>query len=57
VIGCVYIYPLHDGGDDARTLSWVRASHAELDVSLWRTVSDWLASEWPFGSVDYAPRP
>jgi RimJ/RimL family protein N-acetyltransferase len=56
VIGCVYIYPLPDGGDDARTLSWVRASHAELDRPLWRAVSDWLASDWPFGSVEYAPR-
>ena len=56
VIGCVYIYPLPDSDDDARALSWVRASHAELDVPLWRAVSDWLASDWPFGSVEYAPR-
>src|SRR5262245_11482434 len=56
VIGCVYIYPLPDGDDDARVLSWVRASHAALDVLLWRAVSGWLASDWPLGSVDYAPR-
>jgi RimJ/RimL family protein N-acetyltransferase len=56
VIGCVYIYALPDSDDDARALSWVRASHAELDVPLWRAVSDWLASDWPFGSVEYAPR-
>jgi RimJ/RimL family protein N-acetyltransferase len=56
VIGCVYIYPLQDGDDDARVLSWVRASHAALDVPLRRAVSDWLASEWPFGSVEYASR-
>jgi RimJ/RimL family protein N-acetyltransferase len=56
VIGCVYIYPLPDSDDDARALSWVRASHAALDVPLWRAVSDWLASDWPFGSVEYAPR-
>src|SRR4029453_13580287 len=82
VIGCVYIYPLPDSGDDARALSWVRAGHAdvdvppwrprraarprpppwvggghgEVDVRLWRAVSDWLASDWPFGSVEYAPR-
>jgi hypothetical protein len=56
VIGCVYIYPLPDSDYDARVLSWVRASHAELDVPLWRAVSDWLASDWPFGSVEYAPR-
>jgi RimJ/RimL family protein N-acetyltransferase len=56
VIGCVYIYPLTDGDDDARALSWVRASHAELDSPLWRAVSEWLASDWPFGSVEYAAR-
>ena len=56
VIGCVYIYPVRDGDDDARALSWVRASHAELDASLWRSVRDWLALEWPFASVEYAPR-
>jgi hypothetical protein len=56
VIGCVYIYPLPDSDYDARALSWVRATHAELDVPLWRAVTDWLASDWPFGSVEYAPR-
>jgi len=56
VIGCVYIYPLPDSDVDARALSWVRASRAELDTELWRSVTDWLASDWPFGSVEYAPR-
>jgi hypothetical protein len=56
VIGCVYVYPLADSRHDARVLSWVRASRAELDVPLWRAVSDWIASDWPFGSVEYAPR-
>ena len=56
VIGCVYIYPVRDGDANARTLSWVRASHAELDAPLWRAVSAWLASDWPFGDVEYAPR-
>jgi hypothetical protein len=57
VIGCVYIYPPPaDSEDDARALSWVRASHAALDVPIWRAVSDWLVSDWPFRSVDYAAR-
>ena len=56
VIGCVYIYPLPDSDHDARAHSWVRASHAQLDTPLWRVVSEWLASDWPFGSVEYAPR-
>ena len=29
---------------------------AELDVPLWRAVGAWLESDWPFDSVDYAPR-
>ena len=56
VIGCVYIYPRPESDVDARVLSWVRASHAELDAPLWRAVSDWLASDWPFGTFEYAPR-
>jgi hypothetical protein len=36
--------------------SWVRASRADLDGALWRAVSDWLASDWPFDSVAYAAR-
>ena len=31
-------------------------ARVELDIPLWRRVSDWLASEWPFEQVDYAPR-
>jgi len=56
VVGCLYIYPDRDGAHDARVQSWVRVSRAELDVPLWRAVSDWLASEWPFERVAYAAR-
>jgi hypothetical protein len=56
VVGCVYIYPLVDGEEDARVRSWVRASRAELDVPLWRAVSEWLGSDWPLDRVVYAPR-
>ena len=56
VLGCVYIYPADDGDHDARVLSWVRASAAELDAPLYRAVSAWLAERWPFARVDYAPR-
>jgi RimJ/RimL family protein N-acetyltransferase len=56
VIGCVYIYP-HEGDQyDALVESWVRASRPELDVPLWRAVTDWLAEEWPFERVAYAER-
>ncbi len=56
VVGCVYIYPDRTGATDAHVQSWVRATRSELDTLLWRAVSDWLASEWPFEQVDYATR-
>jgi hypothetical protein len=37
-------------------LSWVRASSAELDAPLWRAVSAWVESDWPFERVEYASR-
>jgi hypothetical protein len=45
------------GGRPARVRSWVRADHADLDPVLYRTVLAWLHSDWPFPSIDYAPRP
>ncbi len=56
VIGCVYIYPDKSKQHDARVSSWVQASRPELDVQLWRAVTDWLAAEWPFERVAYAER-
>jgi RimJ/RimL family protein N-acetyltransferase len=56
VIGCVYIYPLPDSDDAASVLSWVRKSHAHLDRPLWRAVTEWLESDWPFTTVEYARR-
>jgi hypothetical protein len=56
-IGCVYIYPPAAGGEgDARVKSWVRADRAALDQPLYRTVSDWLARDWPFTAHQYDPR-
>jgi len=56
VIGCVYIYPVKDDDYEASVLSWVRVSRAHLDAPLWRAVSEWLDSDWPFRSVEYASR-
>ena len=58
VIGCVYLYPARDpdADHDATARSWVRADRAGLDVALWQAVSLWLAEEWPFERVAYAPR-
>lgn len=56
VIGCVYIYPLRDTDHGAAVLSWVRRSHAHLDIPLWRAVSRWLESDWPFARIEYPAR-
>ena len=53
VIGCVYIYPDKRGDADARVASWVRASHAALDLPLRETISGWLDEAWPFERVRY----
>lgn len=55
VIGCVYVYPAKDGTHDARVQSWVRATHAELDLPLRRAVAGWLAEAWPFERPLYEP--
>jgi hypothetical protein len=56
VIGCVYLYPSRRPGHDVSVRSWVRADRADLDVSLWRAVSAWMAADWPFQAPDYAAR-
>jgi hypothetical protein len=63
VIGCVYIYPPRgesqggaSAGEHAAVSSWVRADRAELDPVLYRTVRAWLERDWPFRSIEYAPR-
>jgi hypothetical protein len=63
VIGCVYIYPLKgrdgNGGEGRRRAavqSWVRADYSVLDPVLHDAVLAWLERDWPFESIDYAPR-
>jgi hypothetical protein len=63
VIGCVYIYPPRSQGPSepergrhASVESWVRADHAALDAAVHDAVAAWLERDWPFDSVEYAPR-
>jgi len=63
VIGCVYIYPPRgqrsDGGERrsrALVRSWVRADQAALDPVVHDAVVAWLERDWPFDSIEYAPR-
>jgi hypothetical protein len=64
VIGCVYIYPPRGesqggasaGEQHAAVSSWVRADRAELDPALYHAVRAWLERDWPFRSIEYAPR-
>ena len=50
VIGCVYLYPSESPDADVTVQSWVRASHAKLDVPLADAVAAWLADEWPWSA-------
>jgi hypothetical protein len=64
VIGCVYIYPPEGQGPDGGTedvrgaavQSWVRADRAQLDSVVYDAVLAWLERDWPFHSIEYAPR-
>jgi len=57
VIGCVYIYPSKEPGHDASVSSWVRASRADMDLHVYRSLSVWITDVWPFESPRYAARP
>jgi hypothetical protein len=52
--------PLDDNLRDlerhARDRSWVRADRRALDPALHDAVLAWLERDWPFDSIDYAPR-
>ncbi|USQ75816.1 GNAT family N-acetyltransferase [Ornithinimicrobium cryptoxanthini] len=52
VIGCVYLYPTTESGHDVSVQSWVRASHAGLDVPLADAVADWIRTDWPWQHPD-----
>jgi hypothetical protein len=61
VVGCVYIYPNRAAdstgrGRHAVVRSWIRADRAELDLALYNVVLAWLQRDWPFDSIEYAPR-
>lgn len=64
VIGCVYVYPgsgrepggAAKGQRCASIQSWVRADCAALDRVLYGAVLAWMEREWPFDSIEYAPR-
>jgi hypothetical protein len=56
VIGCLYIDPVKDRPGEAQVVSWVRASRAEMDRTVWGSISAWLAADWPFTGFTYAAR-
>jgi hypothetical protein len=56
VIGCVYIYPSRRSGHDAEVRSWVRGNRTEMDAVVWRLVSGWLETTWPFSNPHFAAR-
>ena len=57
VIGCVYFKPTRPARRGAvQVLSWVTAEHSDLDRPLHEAVTNWLAAQWPWSVVEYAPR-
>ena len=58
VLGCVYIDPSETADSDAVVVMWVRQTEydKELDEILFKTVRDWIRSDWPFRKVDYPGR-
>ena len=57
VIGCVYFKPTRPARPGAvHVLSWVTAEHSDLDKSLYEVVTRWLAEDWPWSVLEYAPR-
>ena len=57
IVGCVYIYGAPGREGVARVRSWVVGTRPELDTEVWRAVTRWLETDWPFESFDYATRP
>ena len=56
VIGCVYLYPSRYEEWDVTVQSWVRADRSALDGPLADAVARWLATDWPWKSVDRCGR-
>ena len=56
VIGCVYIYPTKRDEHDAEVSSWVTRARAEMDEPVWRSLTEWLETTWPFTRPHYARR-
>jgi hypothetical protein len=52
IVGCVYIYPAEQPAA-AEVRSWVRADRAALDRAVRAAVREWLATGWPFCTVEY----
>ena len=57
VIGCVYMKPTRPARSGAvEVRSWVTAEFSHLDKPLHEAVTKWLAEDWPWSVVEYAPR-
>jgi len=58
VLGCVYINPPETTDSDAVVVMWVRQTEYDkgLDEILFKTVRNWISSDWPFKKVDYPGR-
>ena len=58
VVGCVYLYPSRQDGQDAEVYLWARESALgdAADAALEAAVRRWIASDWPFRRVAFPGR-
>lgn len=56
--GCVYVYPSTVKGHDAVVRIWVTKAEydAGFDAELYRWVTRWVQTDWPFAKVAYPGR-
>lgn len=58
LLGCVYVDPTDQDGDDAQVWLWVRAGELPggLEAVLEATVRRWVEERWPFARVAWPGR-
>jgi hypothetical protein len=55
-IGCVYVNPSDAADYDCEVYLWVRDSEIHLDEPLFKSVDNWLQTEWQFKRRAYPGR-
>ncbi|WP_371186144.1 hypothetical protein [Thalassotalea maritima] len=54
--GSIYVDPSRSVYFDCEVHFWIRTDNLELEIPLYKVVSEWLQNEWPFTKVAYPGR-